>query len=122
MESIIVTFIHHDREIDLFLPNHIDSQSIVIALNEWLGHEYNWSNGVHDLEYSFDLKHWFRLEKQQTFEKAGIWDGAFIRLSKDAVSALQTEKDFEKHGLTYQDDKANHDYQDDTGHVWKIID
>ncbi|MBM7643961.1 hypothetical protein JOD45_000152 [Scopulibacillus daqui] len=123
MSSIIVTFIHYDREIDLSLPNHIESQSIAMALHEWLGHGHSRTGGIHDLEYSFDLKHWFRLEKHQTFESAGIWDGAFLRLSKEAVSSLRTEKDVEKHGYAFLDHAGeNGDDHNHTGHAWKIID
>lgn len=121
MEQVIVTFIHNQRERDVRLPNRVESEKLVIALNEWLGHKYDWANGVHDLEYSFDQKHWFRLEKNQSLEDAGIWDGAFLRLSKDAVSTLQTEKEYEKTRSARKESPIEADEPEQLDYVWKVI-
>ncbi|AMA71854.1 MULTISPECIES: hypothetical protein [Aneurinibacillus] len=121
MEEIIVTFIHHHQESDLRLPNQVESEKLVIALNEWLGYEYDWTQGIHDLEYSFDQKHWFRLEKQQSLERAGIWDGAFLRFSKEPASTLPTESAYEKMYPSNQETTTEADEVEQLDYVWKII-
>lgn len=122
MEPIIVTFINNGKETDVRLPNHIEGQKLVPGLIEWSGSEYDWGHGVHDLEFSFDQKHWFRLDKFQTLESAGIWDGAFIRLSEEPSSSLPTFQEAEVLSADEEDVRDTDDLEESQGYVWKILD
>jgi hypothetical protein len=121
LETVIVTFIHKQQERDVRLPCKIESEKLVAALNEWLGYEHNWRHGIHELEYSFDQKNWFRLEKQRSLEYAGIWDGAFLRLSKEPISDLRTEEEYEKNELDDTEDIPKADEVEQLDYVWRII-
>lgn len=121
METVIITFIHNQQERDVRLPCKIESEKLVVALNEWLGYEHNWGHGIHELEYSFDQKNWFRLEKQRSLEYVGIWDGAFLRLSKEPISDLRTEEEYEKDKLDDMEDIPKADEVEQLDYVWRII-
>lgn len=121
METVIITFIHNQQERDVRLPCKIESEKLVVALNEWLDYEHNWGHGIHELEYSFDQKNWFRLEKQRSLEYVGIWDGAFLRLSKEPISDLRTEEEYEKDKLDDMEDIPKADEVEQLDYVWRII-
>lgn len=119
LEKVIVTFIHKGLENDIAVPNQIEGQKLAGAIHEWLGNEDEWSHGLHDLEYSFDNKHWFCLQKNKTLQEVGIWDGAYMRLSDGITSELPTESQFEmdndeENGSEYEQHEA-------PGYAWKII-
>ncbi|MDM5336236.1 hypothetical protein QUF84_03165 [Fictibacillus enclensis] len=118
MEDIILTFIHNDQERDLRLPNHLESKKIAEALHEWLGFERGWGEEPYDLEYSFNQKNWFRLEKKKSLSDAGIWDGAFMRFCREGQSSLPKEDDFVADDDT-EEDQAQ--VQAESGYAWKII-
>jgi hypothetical protein len=122
VEEVVITFIHNHRERDLRLPNQVEGEKLIIALNEWLGHEYDWGGGIHDIEYSFEQTHWFRLEKHQSLESAGIWDGAFLRLSEGASSSLKTEKEYGTAPSVKEKTEAEVSEPDSSGYAWKLID
>lgn len=119
MEEIIVSFIHNDSEKELRLPNHIESKKIAEALHEWLGFERGWGEEAHDLEYSFNQKNWFRMEKKKSLSDAGVWDGTFLRFSRETQSTLPKEDDFM--AGDEQEDEAQPAEQAGMGYAWKII-
>ncbi|UZJ78722.1 EsaB/YukD family protein [Fictibacillus sp. KU28468] len=120
MEEIIVSFIHNDSEKDLRLPNHLESKKIAEALHEWAGHAMGWGEEPYDLEYSFNQKNWFRLEKKKSLADAGVWDGSFLRFSKEPQSSLPKEDDFMASDDYTEDNQPEE--QTSMDYAWKIID
>jgi len=119
LSDIVITFIHDAGEKDIQISNHLEGHQLLQALLEWNGIQNEWAHASRDVEYSFDEKHWFRLDKNQRLEVVGVWDGAFLRLS-EGVSNLSTFDEIKE--LTPCSPEEENETTPALDYAWKILD